>query len=568
MRRPDVRLPSIGWEGVVTIAVSTPRRRFPLVEELPRHPFDWRASLDAEAQVASPRTRRDSWKEEDPSKGSDAAEISFGPFRLLPGRRLLLEGGTPVQLGSRALEILIALVERPGELVAKKELISRVWPNTHVAEDNLKSQVAALRRALGDGRDGRRYLETNPRQGYRFVAPVEAENEAVPSRPRPAASTYEHNLPSRITPLIGRSDVVASIADQLTRERLLTVVGPAGIGKTSVALAAAERLIDACADGVWRIDLASITDPRLLPTAMASALRLASRSDDSASDLIAAVKDLRMLLVLDNCEHLIEPAAALAIAILRGSRDIRILATSREPLQVEGERVRRLSALESPPESIRLDAAEALRFPAVQLFVERATATMDEFELSDRDAPGAAGICRKLDGVPLAIEFAAARVYTFGVRGLAARLEDQIPLLGGCHRLALPRHRTISAALDWSYNLLSQEERTVFRRLAILVGAFTLESAIAVVAGTDKSPLKIASIVESLVMKSLVTASVGDGEVRFRLFEATRAYALNKLPECGESDALEPTGRRSFPSNGTLPRGKSPRPMFPRSATN
>ncbi|HEY3721444.1 MAG TPA: winged helix-turn-helix domain-containing protein, partial [Roseiarcus sp.] len=168
---------------------------------------------------------------------------------MLPSRRLLLDGETPVHLGSRALEILIALLERPGELVGKKELVSRVWPRTHVAEGNLKCQVAALRRALGDGRDGRRYLETSPGQGYRFVAPVAAENEAIPWEPQPATPTCEHNLPSRTTPLIGRSDVVAKIADRVARERLLTVVGPAGIGKTSVAVAAAERLIGAYDDG-------------------------------------------------------------------------------------------------------------------------------------------------------------------------------------------------------------------------------------------------------------------------------------------------------------------------------
>jgi len=546
----------------VTIAVSTPRQHSPLAEGLRPHRFDWRPSLEAEGQAESPQTRHDFSKEGDPIKGSGAPAISFGSFRLLPSRRLLLDGETPVHLGSRALEILIALVERPGELVGKKELISRVWPDTHVAEGNLKCQVAALRRALGDGRDGRRYLDTSPGQGYRFVAPVEAENAAVPLEPQPAASTYQHNLPTRITPLIGRSEVVAKIADRVARERLLTIVGPAGIGKTSVAVAAAERLIGAYDDGIWQIDLASITDPRLVPTALASALKLTIRSDNPLPSLIAAVKDRQMLLVLDNCEHLIEPAAALAIAILRGSRGVQVLATSREPLDVEGERVHRLSALDSPPESIRLDAAEALRFPAVQLFVERATATMNEFELSDTDAPGAAGICRKLDGVPLAIEFAAARVDTFGVRGLAARLDNQMPLLGGGHRLAPPRHRTISAALDWSYQLLSQEEQTVFRRLAILVGDFTLETAIAVVAGSDRISLDIAFIVESLVMKSLVTANVGDGQVRFRLFETTRAYALTKLAESGESDVLGSNGRQSFPCSERRPSGTSPRRMY------
>lgn len=468
--------------------------------------------------------------------------FSFRSFRLLPSRRLLLDGDTPVRLGSRALEILIALIERPGELVSKKELISRVWPSTHVDEGNLKFQVSALRRALRDGRNGHRYLETSPGLGYRFVAAVTVKDEAAPLDPQPAALMHKHNLPGPLTRLIGRADLVTNLVDRLQSQRLLTVVGPAGIGKTSIAVAVAERLIGAYKHGVWLIDLAPIADPGLVPAALVSALRLKIPTDDPLPDLITSVRDMQMLLVLDNCEHVIEGAAALVAGMLRGSRSVQILATSREPLRADGERVHRLSPLESPPAaSVRLGAAEALRFPAVQLFVQRAAATMNEFELSDADAPCVGDICRKVDGIPLAIELAASRVDSFGIRELAARLDDRLRLLTGGRRAALPRHRTISTALDWSYQLLSQEEQAVFQRLAIFDGSFTLDSASAVAADPDRSSSHISDTIEGLVMKSLVVADAGNGGVRFRLLETTRAYARAKLAVSGEVEAL---GRR------------------------
>jgi len=241
--------------------------------------------------------------------------------------------------------------------------------------------------------------------------------------------------------------------------------------------------------------------------------------------------------VLDNCEHVIEGAANLAAFLLRGSRGIRILATSREPLRVDGEQVHRLSTLGSPSASVRISAAEALRFPAVQLFVERAAANVYEFELRDADAASVGDICRKLDGIPLAIEFAAARVDTFGVRSLAARLDDRLRLLTGSRRTAVARHRTMSAALDWSYQLLGPPEQTVLQRLAIFAGGFTMEAAVAV-AGTDGSSSDIANSLADLAAKSLIAADVGAGDVRFRLLETTRAYALAKLEETGETETL------------------------------
>ena len=467
--------------------------------------------------------------------------MSFGPFRLLTRQRLLLEAGKPVPVGSRALDLLIALLERPGELLTKEELITRVWSSTHVVEGNLKFQVAALRRALRDRQDGRRYLETSPGQGYRFVADVTVESDAAPAGLSLPASPNRHNLPARLTALLGRADLIAKLVDRLAGERLITLVGPGGIGKTSVAMATAERLVGAYEDGVWQVDFGRLADPGFVRGAVAAAIGINIDSEDPLASLVAALRDTRMLLVLDNCSHVIDDVASLAVAILEGAPGVHILATSREPLRVEGEHTYRLGPLESPPASERLSAAEALRFPAVQLFVQRATASDDGFELCDDDAPLIGEICRALDGIPLAIDLAAARVDVLGVRGLAARLEDLSRILTfGC-RTAVARHRTMRATLDWSYGLLSPPEQTVFLRLAVFVGGFTLAAASEVAGDPSHSGEEIASLVLELATKSLVAADVDLPEPRFRLLQTTRAYALEKGRERGE---LEPLARR------------------------
>lgn len=522
----------------MTIAVSTRRQHSPLAGDLRPHRPRSHLPLEADRHVGDQRINWHSSTEADRINGTAASAISFGTFRLLPTQRLLLDGETPVRLGSRALEILIALVERPGELLSKKALLARAWPSTHVEEGNLKFQVAALRRALGDGRDGRRYLETSPGQGYRFVAAVTVGNDATPSGPQPAASTHRHNLPGRITHLVGRSDLVARFVERLPRQRLLTLVGPGGIGKTAVALALAERLIGAYEDGVWLVELARLADPTLVRSAVAAAVGAEVNPEDPLSSLVTALRDKRMLLVLNNCAHVVDAVATLVVAILRGAPGVHIVATSREPLRVEGEHVHRLGPLESPPASARLNAAEALRFPAVQLFVEQAAASIGGFELRDEDAPVVGEICRKLDGIPLAIELAAARVGVLGLRCLAAPLEDRLRVLTSGRRMALAHHRTMRAALDWSYNLLTASEQTVFLRLAIFAGGFTLAAAAAVAGDASRSGDQIVELVLELAAKSLVAADADDAEPRFRLLDTTRAYALEKLAESGEREAM------------------------------
>jgi DNA-binding winged helix-turn-helix (wHTH) protein len=366
----------------------------------------------------------------------DGHAISFGPFRLLAGQRLLLEGDKAVRLGSRAFDILAALVERAGEVVGKEELIARAWPKTFVEESNLKIQVSSLRRALGDGQNDHRYIVTVPGQGYNFVAPISVEQPMRAPLPPTIASAAVHNLPFALTRMIGREEAVAALVLRLSRQRLVTVIGPGGIGKTTLALAVAERMIASYEHGVWLVDLAPLGDPRLVPSAVATVLGLGVPSEDPLVGLVAGLRDKRMLLLLDTCEHVIGAAAGLAAALLGGAPGIKILATSREPLGVAGEREYRLGPL----------------------------GIVEDFALTDANAPLVAEICRGLDGLPLAIEFAAPRVEVLGVEGLAARLDDSLRMLGARRRrTAMPRHRTMRAVADWSYGLLSANEQPFFR---------------------------------------------------------------------------------------------------------
>jgi predicted ATPase/DNA-binding winged helix-turn-helix (wHTH) protein len=464
---------------------------------------------------------------------------TFGPFRFFPGQQLLLEGETAVRLGSRALAILTALVERPGELVSKDELTARVWPNTVVEESNLKVNVAVLRRALHEGQPGRRYIATVSGRGYRFVAPVEHAEPGTLSVPQSPAAKRPHNLPASSTRTIARGDAIHALLRLLQRHRLVTIVGPGGIGKTTVALAAAETHIAAYAHGVWFVDLAALADPQLVPRAVASALGLMIHSENVLAGLAACLRDKQMLIVLDSCEHVIDAAASLVEQIIGGATGVHMLATSREPLRVKAERVHRLPPLESPPSAPGLTAAEALGFAAVQLFVERASESLENFQLSDADAPVVADICRKLEGIALAIELAAMRVDSFGVRELSAFLDDRFRLLRQGRRTALSRHRTLAAALDWSYEFLPETERTILRRLSVFAGAFTLDSATAVIAGSGILGPEVVESLANLVAKSLVSADVGGAVAQYRLLDTTRAYALQKLSESGELEALE-----------------------------
>jgi DNA-binding winged helix-turn-helix (wHTH) protein len=364
--------------------------------------------------------------------------VSFGPFRLFAAERLLEKADQPLQLGGRALDILITLVERAGEVVTRKDLISRVWPDVIVEEANLRVHVAGLRKALGDGHNGARYVANVPGRGYCFVAPV--TRSALPRSLPQARSVATHRLrklPARLTRMVGRDDTVRALSAQLMTRRFVSIVGPGGMGKTTVAVSIAHALIDDFEGAVFFVDLGALTDPGLVPTAVASALGFMVQAQDPFLSLLAFLGERRVLLLLDNCEHVIDAAAALAEPVVSEAPQAHILATSREALRVEGEYVHLLYPLDGPLDDVGLTAAEALTFPAVQLFMERAAASGNRGELSDVDAPIVAGICRRLDGIALAIELAASRVGTHGIRGTAELLDNRFKLLWQGRRTAL-----------------------------------------------------------------------------------------------------------------------------------
>ena len=465
--------------------------------------------------------------------------VSFGPFRLFAAERLLQKGSESIPLGSRALEILIALVERAGEVISQKELISRVWPNLTVEEANLRVHVAGLRKALGDARDGARYVVNVPGRGYCFAAPVtrSAERRALPAVEAAVAHPLR-NLPARLTRMVGRDGTVRALSAQLLMWRFVSIVGPGGIGKTTVAVSVAHMLFDGFDGAVFFIDLATLTDPRLVPTAVASAVGFMVQTQDPLVSLLAFIGDRKILLVLDNCEHVIDVAAPLAERVVSEAPRAHVLATSREALRVEGEHVHLLYSLDCPPEDAGLTATDALKYPAAQLFMERAAASGFDAALSDGDAPVVARICRRLDGIALAIELAASRVGSLGIGGTAELLEQRFGLLWHGRRTALPRHQTLNAMLDWSYNLLSGHEKVVLCRLSVFVGDFTLQAACSVASENEAEDADVSDEIASLVVKSLISTTLIGGSTYYRLLDTTRAYAATKLAERGEADRI------------------------------
>ena len=470
------------------------------------------------------------WEALEDDSPVDEETFAFGSFRLIPAQRVLFEDGKPLRLGGRALDILISLVESAGETIGKDQLIARTWPDTVVDEGALRVHVAALRKALGEGRAGKRYIANIQGRGYSFIAPVTREQRQPTN-----GAAVRGNLPASLTRIVGRDDIIAALTTQLARRRFLTIVGPGGIGKTTVAIAVAETLRTSYRDGVWFVALASLADPDLVPSSLGAVLGISLPRVNPVFGLTAWLRDKHALIVLDSCEHVISAAAALAEAVLKTAPRVHILATSREPLRAEGEQLHRLPSLEVPPASGNLAPDDALRYSAVQLFADRAMAT-DGFSLADADVSAVLEICRRLDGVPLALELAAARVDAFGVKGLAARLDDRFAVLTKGRRTALPRHQTLRAAIDWSYDLLPEIEQVVFRRLAVFRGSFTMEAAAAV--AVDER-IKAADVIEgvvNLVGKSLIMTDLGGNITYFRLLDTTRSYALDKLTDRGEAE--------------------------------
>jgi len=469
------------------------------------------------------------------------AAIEFGRFRILPHRRELLAQGRPVELGGRAFDVLMALIQASGAVVGKDALMRRVWPDRIVEDNNLQAQIAALRRALAPDRD---LIGTIAGRGYQFTGEIRMVS-ASPD-PRPAAMTsvpiaastrIPTNLPERVSELIGRDVELDEILDLTASHRLVTLTGAGGIGKTRLGFEAARHLLPRFADGVWAIELAPLSDPELVPVAVATALGLELASGTASPLSVAnALRSQQLMLVLDNCEHVVAVAAQLTEALLRASPAARVIATSREPLRTDGEWVYPVPPLAVPKEGSP-DSEDPLRYGAVRLFVERARAAAPHFSPDAGVATAITGICRRLDGIPLAIELAAARAAALGIESLAARLDDRFRLLAGGRRTAMPRHQTLRATLDWSYELLTEPERIVLRRLAVFPGGFILPAARTVAADDAIAASDVVDCVANLVAKSLVTADPGGAMLRYRLLETTRAYSLEKLGQAGEFDA-------------------------------
>jgi predicted ATPase/DNA-binding winged helix-turn-helix (wHTH) protein len=477
-----------------------------------------------------------SWAIAVPDKNNNSPAIIFGPFRLLPNSRLLERDGSPVHIGGRALDILIALAEHPGEVLDKRDLLKRVWADLNVDEGSLRFHITALRKALGDGSEGARYIVNIPGRGYCLAASV-----AVPpllETSRPASPSSLRSLPAALSRMIGRDETVERIALELSQHRFVTIVGPGGIGKTSVAIAVAHRQLDAFAGRVTFIDFGALKDINLIPDAIASALDQTVTSDDPMPGLLSYLRDRRVLLIFDSCEHIIDALASVLERIVRETVELHVLATSRESFRSEGERVYRLFPLDFPTSGEAVSVADIVSYPATRLFVERVSESLSEFQLSEEDAPLIAEICRRLDGIALAIELAAGRVNAYGIAGTASLLDSRFSLLWRGRRTAIPRHQTLSAALGWSYDLLTPTESMTLRRLSVFVGPFTLEAALAVASYNGISEPEAVEAISNLLSKSLVTTSPTERRLRYRLLDTTRAFCADKLTQSGEADLV------------------------------
>ncbi len=465
-------------------------------------------------------------------------DIRFGRFRVRPHRRELFADDRPVKLGGRAFDLLITLIETPGAVVSKDELMARVWPRRVVGETNLQTQILALRHAFGSERH---LIRTVAGRGYQFTGRIESLSSGLEpgagAEPLEAADDLAPmNLPLSVSELIGRDREVAEILDLVRTGRLVTLIGAGGMGKTRLALAVARLLLRQFPDGVWLAELSPLSDPGLVPATVAAAIGLELGGDEISAQRVAqALAGRQLLLVLDTCEHVIDAAATLTEALLRAGSACTVVATSREPLRVDGEQLYPVQPLAVPAE----DAQDPLDYGAVRLFVARVRAAEPDARHGRYDGTTIAAICRRLDGIPLAIEMAAARVAALGIEELASRLDDRFRLLAEGRRTALPRHLTLRATFDWSYELLSEPERVLLRRLAVFAGAFSLEAATAVVASAGTASLDIVDGLFSLIAKSLVVADVHGSVPRYALLDTTRAYALEKLAGSGECEGLE-----------------------------
>ena len=458
----------------------------------------------------------------------------FGRFEVQPDERRLLGAGQPLAIGPRAFDVLVVLAERAGQLVTKDELLARVWPRSVVEENNLQAQVSALRRILGPAT-----IETVPGYGYRLTAKVEA---AIPASSS-TSPRQMHNLPHPLTSFVGRENDLAQYAQILRNARLLTLTGIGGSGKTRLAIKLAEAELLSFPDGVWFVDLAAVAEPERVALTVATALGVREQPDKPIVEtLILRFADRQLLLILDNCEHLLAACARFVEQLLLSAPNVRILVTSREELGVPGERIVRVRSLAFPPQGPH-DVHALIAFEAVRLFVDRVKQVAAEFTLTTANSTAVAEICRRLDGIPLALELAAARAKLLSVDQICARLDDRFRLLKGS---AMSRHQTLLGVLAWSYEHLAPDEQVWLQRLSVFSGGWTLDAATAI-AGQDCEELESLQRLERLVDMSLVvvTPSSPVGP-RYSMLETVLQYAHDRLNESRESDVVRERHLRYF----------------------
>ena len=480
------------------------------------------------ATFRAARTGRNLTVMADAQPNGSSTRYCSGAIEIDALQRSVVIDGAAAKIGARAFDVLLALVERRERVVPKRELMDVVWPKLVVEEGNLLVHMVALRKLLGP-----RAIATIPGRGYRFALPVDVANgDNLPGSAPISAS--RGNLPPS-PPLFGRAEDLDAVDALVLEHPVVTIVGAGGIGKTRLAMAAAATARVEWPDGRWWVELAPINEGVQVPNAIAGALSIqlpAGRPPQEALAMALATRNL--LLVLDGCEHLADDIAALVDLLRAHAPNVRMLVTSQESLKCRDEQIYRLGGL-AIPASVQLE--EAARFGAVMLFVERAHAVDSRFRLADENVEVVVDICRRLDGIPLAVELAAARVPLLGVYGLHGRLNQMFNVLSGGTRMKLRRHQTLRAALDWSHGLLSADEQAVFRRLGVFAGGFTLELAQQIVSDGRIDQWLVLDLLGHLVDKSLVIAD-GDAAPRYRLLETTRAFALEQLAAAGESEAM------------------------------
>lgn len=457
-----------------------------------------------------------------------ASAYRFGSFEMRPNQRQLLADGRPVVLGDRAFDVLLALVERAGQLVTKDELLTQVWPNLVVEENNLQVQVSTLRKVLGTGA-----IATVAGRGYRLTLDISPATESSS-----AHVAKRNNLPQLLTSFIGHADDLDEYAILLGETRLLTLSGIGGCGKTRLAIELAERALPSFPDGVCYVDLAPLLDAERVALTVAAMLEIREENDRPIVDTLCdRLASRQMLLVLDNCEHLVAACAALVQRVIGTAPGVRVLAASREGLGVPGERTVTVRSLSFPPAGSKLDPRAVETYEAVRLFVERAQLSLPKFSLAGDTGDAVAEICRRLDGIPLAIELAAARVKMLTVGEIRARLDDRFRLLTGGSKTAMARQQTLLATIQWSYDHLAPDQQQLLQRLSIFVGGWTLASATRV-AGGQLDEYAMLDLLSRVADQSLIiTHRVEGGTTRYSMLETVRQYAQERLREAGEDEA-------------------------------